>query len=807
MTIDLAHSERVEEDGEPLAGASDRQVLRARLVLFFERAAPAIVIGLAPLAVILALGLFDLWRFAGLWGHAAALVVLIALAGALFWRRRPRPFLPPRGDALARLERDGMMRHEPLRALEDAPALGATALWEAHLSDARARATRARLLAPAPTANMIDPHGLRYAALGVLAVGIIAAGGAAPQRIADAFRPSDPSIARGGFADLWIEPPAYTGKAPIYLLRAPDALGGRHDQIDAPEGSIVRIQTKAGARYRLSFRTESETVKSAREGGERSARASLALGESGMLTLSAGGRSARWPVGVLEDRAPRVDFNATPAPDRDGRLAITVTIDDDYGAEAASLVLRLDADQPRPLDAAAFATEVTGSAEKITLDALKGAPGMHATTVDLSSHPWAGLSVIAAVKVTDAAGQDGETSPVVLILPKREFFNPLARAVIEQRQTLAVAPSDWRRVEWALSGMTLGPEYFFDRPTDYLLLRTAMWRVNKRGSENQQSTVEEFWPLALQLENETLELARQRLDAARQALREALENGVSDTDIERLTEGLRAALQNYLQALAQSGAELDPDAPPPDQTVTAADLDAMLDSVRDLAKSGAAGAARQALADLEQLLENLRAPGGAGEGEAGPGGPQGQGGQAGAVGDLIGRQRALADEAFRRGEIQGSTGDDLADDESGLAGDLSDLMKSLGEGADSGGAEKSLSRALSAMRRAEGALTGEDFDGARDAMEEAIAELRDGAAAIAKGERAKAQSAQGRGGQPMRDPLGRPIGEAAGQDVDLPEKSDAQRARAFVEELRRRLSDGERTEDEIKYLERLLERF
>jgi uncharacterized protein (TIGR02302 family) len=806
MTTELAHSGRAAKDGAPRAGAAARQVFVARLILFVERAAPAMVVGAGPLAFIVAFGLFDLWRVFGFWGHWAALLLLMALGAVLFWRRRPRPFWPSRDDALARLERDGAMRHEPLHALEDAPAAGSNALWRAHLEDAEARRTAAHILAPAPTANSVDPMGLRYAALGVLAVGTIVAGPGAPQRLADAFSPRDPAIARGGFADLWIEPPAYTGKAPLYLLRAGDSLGGTREQIDAPEGSIVRIQTKAGARYRLSLRTEDETQKAAREGGDRSARASLALARTGVLTLSAGGRSTRWPIGVLDDRAPAVDFDSTPAPDRDGRLTIAVTIDDDYGAAAVALQLRLDPDQPRPLDAPVISADIAAKSQSIALDALKGPPGKRAAAVDLSAHPWAGLSVIASVKATDAAGQEGESLPVRITLPAREFFNPLAKAVIEQRQTLAVAPSEWRRAEWALSGMTLGPEYFFERPTDYLLLRTAMWRVNKRAGEDSQSTVEEFWPLALQLEDETLELARQRLDAARASLREALEDGAPDADIERLTEALRAALQNYLQALAQSGAESDPNAPPADQTVTAEDLDAMLDSVRDLAKSGAANAARQALAELEQLLENLRAPGGAGDGQANGNGQQGGGGQAGAVGDLIGRQRALADEAFRRGETKGATGDDLGADESALAGDLAELMKALEEGAEGDTGGKALSRALSAMRRAEGALTDENFDGARDAMEEAIANLRDGAEALAKAERAKAQSAQGRGGQQMRDPLGRPVGEAGG-GVDVPEKSDAQRARELLKELRRRLSQGERTEDEIKYLERLLERF
>jgi uncharacterized protein (TIGR02302 family) len=810
MTTDLAQrQELVSSDSVP-PGARAAAVFFARLALFAERAAPAVVLASAPIALILVLGLFDLWRLAGLWGHAAALALLAALSGVLFWRRRPSPFLPTREEALARLERDGLMRHEPLRALEDELSAGSGALWQAHLADARARVRTVKLRAPAATANGIDPYGLRFATAGLLLIGVIAAGPAGPQRLVDAFRPSDPAVVRSGFADLWVEPPAYTGKAPLYLLRAKDALGGQKDLVEAPAGSIVRIQTKRGARFRLSFGGAGDTVRAAREGGENSARASLRLEKSGVLQLSAGGRRGVWPINVIGDRPPSVEFTTPPAPDRDGRLVISIRIDDDYGADSVALDLRLDGGQDRPLDAAEINPAVAATPHRIALPSLKGAPGNRSTAIDLSSHPWAGLSVIATAVVTDAAGQEGKTLPVGLTLPSREFINPLAKAVVEQRQSLAIAPAEWRRVEWALSGLTLGPEHFFDQPTDYLLLRTAMWRVNKRGSEDTQATVDEFWPLALQLENEVTELARQRLDAARKALREALENGASDAEIERLTEALRAALQNYLEALAQSGAEADPNAPPADQTVTAADLEAMLDSVRDLAKSGAANAARQALADLESLLENLRAPGAAGgAGEAGRGGQQGQGGQAGAVGDLIARQRSLADETYRRAETRDATGDDLAASEGVLADDLADLMKALEEAPpqdDSDDVGKALSRALSAMRRAEDDLSGRNFDGARNAMEEAIANLRDGAESLAKTERARAKAAQRQGGQPMLDPLGRPLG-TAGAGVDVPDESDAQRAREFLDELRRRLSDGERTEDEIDYLERLLERF
>ncbi len=787
-----------------------RRVFRARAVLFIERLAPALTLAAGPIALILIISLFDLWGATPRWAHALALIAALALAARFAWRVRPSKFSPTRDEALARLERDGAVRHDALRALEDSPSAGANPLWDAHLIDSAARAKTARLAPPALTANGVDRFGLRYATLALLAVATIAAGKDAGPRIALGFIPGDPRAAATGFADLWIEPPAYTGKAPIYLLRARDALPGLRDQIDAPEGSIVHAQINAKARARLSLRTVAATINGAREVSGNSGRMTLTLQKTGVLSLSAGGRTGRWPIGVIDDRAPVVSFAETPAADRDGRFAFSLRIDDDYGATSAALRLRLDPDQPRPLDAPEFGADAKSESRLIPLDGVAGATGLREFAIDLAADPWAGLNVIVAVIVTDAAGQTGETDAIAATLPAKEFFNPLARSVIEQRQTLAVAPEEWRRAEWAFSGLTLGPEYFFEKPTDYLLLRTAMWRVSKEPGGDFKDTVDEFWPLALQLEDEALELARRRLDAAKDALREALENGAADDEINRLTEELRAALQQYLQALAQSGEPME-NGPPPDETLSDGDLQSMIDSIRDLARSGAEDAARQALDDLENLLNNLRPMRRAGDGGGEANGPGGPSGPTGEAGDLIGRQRELADKSFARSQTRNATGDDLAEEESALAGDLSELMRSLDgrEGADpDGAAGRALGRALSEMRRAEGALREEDFDGAASAMERAIASLREGAENLARAGGAQRQVGGGGSGvRPMRDPLGRTIGEAYGEGVEVPEKSDAQRTRELIEELRRRLSDGERTEEEIDYLERLLKRF
>lgn len=796
---------------------TNRKVFLAKCVILIERLSPILVIAAGPVLLLVVISLFEGWNGAPAWAHATAIVSSLSLSMLLARRHWRSDLFPRRAEALERMELDGGVRHDALRALEDQPASDAGPLWDAHQAEMRLEAQAARLSPPYATANSVDPNGFRYAAVALLVVGLIHAGPDAPGRLLAGFSPGAYRAGATGLAELWIEPPAYTGKAPIYLLKGDEPLSGQRTEIETPQGSVVHAQIDPRSRAVLKLKAQPQSIRAKRSGPEKSGRLSLTLMQSGTLILNAQQRSGRWPVKIIEDLPPTVEFIEAPSTSEDGRLKISVALKDDYGIASASLRLRLASDQARPTDAPRFSDDALGESRLIEIDGAAGPTGGRAFALDLQAEPWAGLNVIGAIIVTDAAGQMGETTPIEIALPAKRFFNPVAKAVIEQRQTLAVAPNEWRRAEWALSGITLGPEFFFDNMSNYLLLRTAMWRVTKEAGGDYKSTVEDFWPLALQLEDEALELARRRLEAAKEALKNALEQGAPDEEIERLTEEMRAALQQYLQALAQSGRQSAEEDGPPDEVINSADLDTMLDAIRDLAKSGAANAARQALADLENLLNNLRLSGRGqpGSGKAGAGQPgDGEQGAAGQAGDLIGRQRELADKSFERGRRRGAVGDDLGDEQRGLAGDLSELMKGLetaGDRADpEGKAARALGQALSAMRRSEEALRAEEFDNANEAMDRAIASLREGAESIARSRAAETQGdpgSDGGGATPMRDPLGRPIGDAYGRNVDVPEKSSAQKTRELLEELRRRLSEGERTEEEIEYLERLLERF
>jgi len=816
MTSELAQPESPEKPRRSARIPGAATVFFTRLVMFWEGLWPAILPVLAIPFSIIILSLFDFWRLVPAWLHWTALS--ISALGFVILARRDLKNLrwPPRRAAQQRLEHDGGALHAPLQALDDVPfekPQTLSPLWRAHMAESAERAKAARFGGLRSRADDRDPYALRYTAIGLLAIALIAAGDDWRARLALGVSPN--TAAAGGklIADLWIEPPAYTGKPPIYLLRAGEEAESLAKQVNVPQGAMLVAQINGRARPRLDYATPTEETRAtfSREGAP--ARAELTLGASGLLRLRLSGREARWPIGVIADRPPAVGFVEGPVASDDARLAFTLVTEDDYGIVSGRLVMRIDPDQERPLDAPPFDAATLSETRIIDLDGVTGPPGERQSILDLQADPWAGLAVLAKVVVADGAGQTGETGEASVTLPARRFFNPLAKAVLEQRQTLAVAAKDWRRAGRSFDALTLAPEVFFEDATDYLLLRTAFWRVMRQDDEGFDDAVEKFWPLALQLEDEALELARQRLEAAQEALRQALENGASDAEISRLVEELRQAMNDYLQALAQSGQSTEDALPQNAQQLNQSDLDEMLDAIRDLAQSGAENAARQMLSDLENMLNNLRlTQGGQGGGQGqGQGGEQ-NGGAAGKAGELIGRQRELADESFERGQGFGETGQDLAGEEGALGGDLDALLEELqaGGGGDPGGeAGRALGQARNDMRQAEQALQNDDFAAATSAMERAIENLRDGAEKLAREQMRQAQDGRNGDGQAAgeTDPLGRPFGRANGGGVEVPEETEAGRTRAVIEKLRRRLGEPGRSDEEIDYLERLLERF
>lgn len=815
------------------------KIFRARLTLFWEKLWPALLPALVVPYLILIFALVGGAGWVPFWVRIATLVCASLLFGSLLYRRLRGVGFPSRQAGQARLERDGGVTHAALRALDDTPVQSgdpsdadrsnAGALWAAHLEASERRAAAARLHRARATGDQSDPWGLRWLALGVGAVAFIIAGPDWRSRLTVFASPGAHSLM---VADAWIEPPDYTPKAPVYLLRAGEDIidDDVRAQINIPEGSKLVVQSHGRRTPVLRYSTGDRVLDAQVERNGAAARASIQLDESGVARLGFRGREITWPIGVIVDEKPTVAFVTLPAGDDKALFAFQYTVYDDYSINDVALRLRLDPNQERPVDAPPLDDQALTQERHIEIAGAGGASGERSESLDLQSDPWAGLHVLARLSVTDGAGQIGLSEEVSVRLPARLFFNPLAKTVIEQRQTLAVAAEKWPRAARSLDAVTFAPEVFYDDASDFLMLRTAYWRVMRQDGEGFADAVEKFWPLALTLEDEALELARQRLQAAEEALRKALENNASDSEIERLVEDLRQAMNDFITALAQSGGPLPPaGGGNGSQQLGQSDLDEMLDSIQDLSQSGANNAARQLLSDLENILENMRlaqgsgdegqegSPGQGAQGQGGPGQPgagqssgpgQAGGDQSGAsrAGDLIERQRALSDETFSRGQSPGQTSsDDLASEEQAIGSDLDTLIDELQGDGQSDGARR-LGSARNDIRQAETALRNGDHEAAGSAMERAIEDLRAGAEELAKSEREQGEGGSGEGVAQF-DPLGRRVGNGEGGGVEVPPKSDADRSRTIIDNIRRRLGEPGRDEDEVDYLERLLDDF
>ena len=142
-----------------------------------------------------------------------------------------------------------------------------------------------------------------------------------------------------------------------------------------------------------------------------------------------------WRFVVEPDHAPEIAFLKPPAPARSGALALTYSLKDDYGVVAGSAEIA-------PLDQAGGGAEARPLFEApqvpLSLPQLRTRDGASETIRDLTSHPWAGARAQMTLVARDEAGQEGRSEPVELTLPARPFFNPLARAVVEQRGKLAL---------------------------------------------------------------------------------------------------------------------------------------------------------------------------------------------------------------------------------------------------------------------------------------------------------------------------------------------------------------------------------
>jgi uncharacterized protein (TIGR02302 family) len=272
---------------------------------------------------------------------------------------------------------------------------------------------------------------------------------------------------------------------------------------------------------------------------------------------------------------------------------------------------------------------------------------------DLTAHPWAGLKVRMTLAARDQAGQTGLSEPYEFILPERNFTKPLAKAVVEQRKKLVRERDAVSGVAMALDALTIGDERAISDMSVYLGLRDAYWRLeHDQSPESIASVVNQLWDLALRIEDGNIPQAERDVKAAQEKLAEALKQGASPEEIQRLVDELRNALGRYLQALAeqaqQKGNLPEQQSQDGEQVVSDQELDKLLDNIEQLAKSGSKDMAEQMLSELKDILERLQTGTFSDNAKQ-----QRVGKMMKDLNDLVSKQQKLLDETFKAKREQG----------------------------------------------------------------------------------------------------------------------------------------------------------
>jgi uncharacterized protein (TIGR02302 family) len=837
----------------------ERAIRRARLAMASERIWPRIVPILSVVGVYVVLSWFGYWRLGGDW---LRLGTVGALGLALFWSlvQLVRIAVPNRLEGMRRVELVSGLPHRPALGLTDkisavADDVQAKALWAAEQARLLATLENLRVGPPRPKMAERDPQAFRFAVPVLLVVAFAVGWGEWTTRLGEAFMPVRivPVVAAARI-DAWIDPPAYTRQAPIFLSRRTG--DAANQPVSVPEGSklTVRVVSREAADVTLASKSGVAALTPAAENPSSESDEAIrsyetTLDRDATVAIRHADKTTSYPLTIVEDNPPTIARGPLTV-NQSGSFQLGYTVTDDYGVTEGSVTFR--AAKPQAPGAHPL---VEPPKLSLRIDRGQAKNGTARADGRLEAHPYAGLEVTADAVVKDAAGQEARPSDDgAMTLPARPFYHPIARALIEQRQILALDANTRQKVAIALDAITIAPEKI-NNSSIYLGLRVGYRRlVNARNDDELRGVLDYLWQMARSIEDGDMSDAEQRLAAARQALEQALKDGASEEEIARLMDELRQAMNDYLESfrreMAERGLDNLPQMPTDQemQTLTDQDLQEMLDRIEELAKLGDMEAAQQLLSELQQMLDNMQM---AQPGQMSPMDEEAMR-QMDELSKMMREQQRLMDETFemnqgrRPGDKQGQQGEMSEEEFQRLMrelqqgqGDLAEQLKKLlegmqgqqgqegqngqdgegqgqqGQNGEGMGQGQEMGRALGRAGRAMGDATSSLGDGAPgDAyghQGDALDALREGLQGMMQQMFANQPGRNGQqmGGRPQgdRDPLGRPQrteGPDLGDSVKVPDEIDVERARRILEAIRERLGERFRPRYELDYLERLL---
>ncbi len=580
-------------------------------------------------------------------GVAAVAWVYLVLKGLKTFR------WPSRFDAILRL--DQTLPGRPLQTLGDQLAIGqddpaARYLWARHIQRMAEAARNSKAAKPDLNLAPRDPWGLRLMAIFLCTAAVLFARVDPVQSLVNSLTNKGTVLATGPGFEGWAEPPAYTGKPAIYLNKIPNG-----SRLELPEGTEITLRVYGGNKGAALTESVTDTGNTPLPDDQTDmAEVHFKITRAGTIRLTPpNGTSAGWTIAMTPDMPPRVDLTGDISRTVEGALKMPFHASDDYGITGGEITLTLQLDQvdrryglqlpPEPRDPVRF---------DLPMPFNRNIADFSETVVeDLAEHPWAGLPVRITLTVTDDKAQTGAIPPLDVTMPGKRFFDKLAAAVAEQRRDLLWNRNNAPRIALLLRTITHQPETVFDNNKAYLMVRTAIRRLEYNNTTHLSDTIRDdvaelLWKAALLIEDGDLANARERMKRAQERLSDAMEKGATDAEIAELMEELRKATQQYMRQLAQEQKNKPKDEFAQDQpkmTITQNQIQQMMDRIQELMEQGRMDEAQELMQQFQQMMENMEVTAN-GQGDDGEPGQEDMENMQ----DTLRQQQDLADETFRQ---------------------------------------------------------------------------------------------------------------------------------------------------------------
>ena len=746
--------------------------------------------------------------------------------------------LPNRKEAISRLDKS--MAARPLRGIRDFQLLGANdpdskQMWEHHRSRLISILKKIDAVAPDFKLSAQDPFGFRFLALLIFTLGLIFGSISNFYNISNLKSAKKENLVNSPHWEGWIMPPDYSALPTLYLN---DLIG--HPELAVLKGSKVELHLYGeNGNYTL---TETLSDQQSQIALEKKPKQIFEVVKAGKINIE-GPTSTQFDVALSPDYPPSVSWNGKFDTDFYGESTLVFGANDDFGVVSGVMQVELDfatlerkyglAVDPREKSPMIIDLPLPLNGERLEFEA--------EMVENFSKSVWANLPVRISLQAMDAVQQMGKSEAVTTRLPGRKFFDPLAAALIEQRRDLLWSDFNALRVANVLRALSSGDKEIFRKETDYLRLRFIIIRLEAAFHKglleaHRNQLAEAIWSLALSIEEFDVEDALERMRRAQERLSQAMKNGASKEEITELMQELRRANEDYLRQLSRNAErKFDKNRQiPPDRksmTLSQNDIQDMMERIEELMEEGRMAEAQKALQELQEMIENMQVA----EGEIGEGRSDEE--VTDGLIDTLREQEKLSDEAFshlqkqfeRQQNGQGNSAqgngtgliekDGIVRRQDSLREKLESQRKALPDLEKGGGsrAQRLLKETEKAMREAGKALREGDFSEALDEQADAMENLRDAVRSLAqsltKSESSNTeQGATTQSGNPKdrNDPLGRTTGNGSkqiDQKSDLVNQGAENRTEEILKEIRRRSGEFERSDDEKRYLKRLLDKF